>query len=796
MDINKNIQNAFRIILRHKLFSFINIIGLSIGFATSFLLLTYLINELGYNQFYKNKDRIYRVLVHKPDYEMVQPSAPYYFSESIKNEYPEIKESARYGYMWGITFEKDSSWIKERNTYACDPSFFDIFKFHIISGDRSNFLKSPESVVITEKIARKYFPNTIALGQQLKMNISGEIYLLTVDGVIEDMPKKSTIRADVFCQFDLDWQRKKIYLTKDIYLDWGNPICETYILLDNNNNIKSIEDKLPKFKQKYLSKENNVFYSMQNLNDIYFHSNNLGNTRTWGSINTIYTFSIVSILILIIAIFNYLILATVQSVTRFKEIGIRKVIGANNKELILQIITENVLMSIIAVPISFLIMELSLPFINQLLQSNLTIDYLSNYQFIIGVIFISLIVGILAGTYLSLLLSKYNPIKILTEKTRINNSKSFFRYGLMVFQIIIFVVFVISSQIVSRQINYAKNINQGYNKENIIKIYLEDDFIPHISSFIEEIQKNSDVINAGATSYAPPDMGWQKGTMKDYKNNNEDVVCEFLDVNYNFLETMEFKLLQGRTFSKEFLSDTLSVLISESAINKLHLDKNPIGQYITNFDNTIKYKIIGVFKDILMRTVKQKPLPLIVKFTNDNLYEIVVRYRAGTQKETAAKINSIMQKYNGGIDMDYISVNDYIDMMYEEDESLKETLTAFTFLAILISSLGLFGFSLFIIKQKTKTIAIRKLHGASTLSILRLIFKEFLIFVIIANIIAFPIAYYISNLWLSEFVYRIGFNILPYFIALLLSSLIVFLTVIMSAYKTANTNPANSLKYE
>ena len=276
MDIKRNIQNAFRIILRHKLFSFINIIGLSIGFASSFLLLTYLINEFGYNQFYANKDRIYRVLEHKPDYEMVQPSAPYYFSESIKNDNPEIKESARYSYMWGISFEKDSSWIKERNIYACDPSFFDIFSFPIISGDKSNFLKSPESVVITEKIAKKYFPNKMALGQQLKMNISGEIYLLTIDGVIEDIPQKSTIRADVFCQFDLDWKRNKIYLTKDVYLDWRNSICETYILLDKNNNINSVEDKLPKFKQKYLGNESSAFYSFQNLNDIYFHSNNFG----------------------------------------------------------------------------------------------------------------------------------------------------------------------------------------------------------------------------------------------------------------------------------------------------------------------------------------------------------------------------------------------------------------------------------------------------------------------------------------------------------------------------------------
>ena len=796
MNITKNIQNAFRIILRHKLFSFINIIGLSIGFATSFLLLIYLINEFGYNQCHINKDKIYRVLMHKPHYEMVVPSAPYYFAESIKKEYPEIKESARYGRIWGASFEKDSLWIKERIIFACDPSIFDMFTLPVIIGNKEKFLQTPNSIVITERIAQKYFPNTSALGKELKMNMGDEIYVFTIDGVIKNIPKKSTFQADIIVSFDISRERFKIFYDKETYLAWDNPICQTYILLDNNNDIETLKNKLPKFKQKYLGKENSAFYSLQNLTDIYFHSNNLGNTNTWGSLNKIYTFSIVSILILIIAIFNYLILATVQSVTRFKEIGIRKVVGADNKELIIQIITENVLMSIIAVPISFLIMELSIPFINQLLQSNLSINYLSNYQFIIGVILISLIVGILAGTYLSILLSKYNPIKILTEKIRINNSKSFVRYGLIIFQIVIFVVFVIVSQIVSRQVNYAKNLAQGYNKENIIKIYLEDDFIQHIPTFIEDVNKNSNVINAGATSYAPPDMGWQKGRIKDNKNNNVNVVCEFLDVNYNFCETMEFKLLQGRTFSKDFLSDSLSVLISESTINQLHLPKQPIGQSIISFDGKEKYKIIGVFKDVLMRTVKQEPLPLIIKFTNDNLYEIVVRYRPGTQKETVAKLNLLMQKYNGGIDMEYISVTDYIDMMYEEDENLKNTLTVFTFLAILISSLGLFGFSLFIIKQKTKTIAIRKLHGASTFSILKRTIKEFLVLVSIANIISIPIAYYISNLWLSEFVYRVGFSVLPYFMALLLSSLIIFLTVIVSAYKTANNNPAKSIKYE
>ena len=797
MDINKNIQNAFRIILRHKLFSFINIIGLSIGFASSFLLLLYIQNEVGYNQCHKKKDNIYRVLEHNPSYEMIQPSAPYYFAEAIKNEYPEVKQSARYSYIWGVSFEKDSIWIEENNTYACDPSIFDIFTLPIISGNKENFLQTSNSIVITEKIARKYFPNTTALGKEFKMNMGDEIYVFTIDGVIKNIPKKSTFQADVFLPFDMDWERSKIFYDKKTYLQWNNSICETYILLNKQNDINKLEAKMPQLKSKYLDKSDTQYFNFQKLTDVYFHSSNLGNANNWGNLNKIYIFTFVAILILFIASLNYIILATAVSTTRFKEIAIRKVIGAGSKDLVTQIMTESFLISFIAIPVALLVSNLSLPFVNHLLNTNLSFDFSTNYIFILGVLLISILVSFLSGTYLSFLLLKRNPVGMLTEKVRLNNKKSFFRYGLIIFQIIVFVVFIITSQVISLQLKYSKQIEQGYNNNNIIKMPLEEDFATHISSFMNEVYKIPSVINVGVASYAPPDMGWQKSMISHYENKNETITCEYLDINYNFFETMEFKLLQGRVFSKDFLSDTLnSVLISESTIKSLGLPSNPIGLYIGGGNEQEKLKIIGVFKDVLMRTIKQEPLPLIMRFTNENLYEIVVRYRGGTQKETVAKLNLLIQKYNGGIDMEYISANDYIDMMYEEDENLRNTLTIFTFLAILISSLGLFGFSLFIIKQKTKTIAIRKLHGASTLSILKLISKEFLILVIIANLISLPIAYYISNLWLSEFVYRIGFNILPYIIALLLSSIIIFVTVIVSAYNTANTNPANSLKYE
>jgi len=790
------IKIALRNLWRNKIFSIINILGLAIGLAGSFFLLLYILNETGYNKCHEKRHHIYRVLEHLVDYEMLQPKSPYYMSESLLADFPEIKASTRVGYIYRVMFKKDENFILERNVYASDPSIFDIFTLPVVSGNKNHFLTDPSSIVISRKIAEKYFPDQDAIGKEMQMKMGEESYTFRVDGVMENIPLKSTLRADILCHVDMMWERSKAYFPdKSPFVDWSFSPCETYLLLPENYKPAQLEDKFPLFVKNYLDEERNVEYNLQALTDIYFHSRHLNNSRSWGNLQRIYTFSLVALLILIIACTNYIILSTAQSMTRYKEIGLRKVVGANRRTLVQQILTEGILVSLFALPVSLVLMEISLSFMNDLLGADLEIYYLGNWKFLLGLLGITILVGILSGSYLAFYLSRLNPVSILNNIAGAGSSKSYVRSALIVLQLVVFSVLIIVSQTISSQINFAKNTDLGYDKENLVKIFIEKGFKRHITNFNNEIKSNPNIINASAASYTPPEMGWQKIKYQHATDPNKNVVIEQLDVDYDFVETLGLKLLQGRNFSRDFAMDSVNaIIISESAVSQFGFT-NPVGSTIA-VSETEKFHVIGVFNDIHMRSLKEKVMPMVIKFTSDNLHEIIVRHAPGTYDETIAFLEAKMEEFNTGSPMEYISVKENINYLYYQETRLKKTLNTFTFLAIFISILGLFALSLFMVRRKTKTIGIRKVYGASTKDILRLIASEFIALLIIANVIAWPVAWYFANRWLQEYAYRISFQVLPYLIALLASVLLVLTTVTINAARAARANPVDSLKYE
>lgn len=793
----KNINNAFRNIWRNKFFSFINIIGLSVGLAGSFFMLLYILQETGYNKCHINHKNIYRVLRTDDQYKITQPYTPYYFSEYLLKDFPEVKKSARIGYIFGVSFKKNNDFIPEYVVYGADPSIFDIFTLPVISGNKNDFLKSPSSVVITKRIADKYFPDGNATGKEMKMRLNNKTFVLTVDGVIKDIPLKSTFRGQIFCHIDFVWERsKRYYKDEKLKYSWSASNYETYILVPDNFNIRDLENKIPAFIKKYGGEKITSKYSFQPFDSIYFNSRQLSNTMKWGDIQKIYTFVLIALLILFIAAVNYIILSTAQAVTRFKEIGIKKTIGASRKILVKQIFTESIVTTLLAVPVSILIMYFSLSFVNYLLRTNLHLEMLLNLKAVTGLIIITVIVGLFSGSFLAVFLTKLNPVEALRNTNLIKNSRSWFRFTLIILQIVIFVVLLIFLQTISAQINYAENTNQGYNKENLIKIFIDDDFLPHLHEFIETIKNNPNIINASAASYTPPDPGWQKIEFPDQKQKNKVIVVEQLDVDYDFVKTLELNIIQGRDFSKDFGSDDgNAVLISKSAIKTFELPDNATGSLITRSDS-LNYKVIGVFDDIYMRSLKEKITPMIICLTKDNLWEIVVRYRQKTDTSTISFLKKTMNDFVPDEPLEYINVKDAIKNLYMKEIQLKKTFNLFTLLAIFISMLGIFALSVFLIRQKAKTIGIRKVYGATTKTIIKLIVTEFMAMVFAANIIGIPIALYISNRWLSEYAYHTGFSLQPYIIAFSASFLLVFITVVTSVYKISNINPAKSIKYQ
>ena len=793
----KNIKNAFKSLWRNKFFSVINIIGLSIGLAGAFILMLYILKETGYNRCHLKRNNIYRVLETHKDMNLTMPYAPYYFSEYLLKDFPEVKKASRLGYIYGVTFLKGEENIHENRVFAADPSVFDIFTLPVIRGNKEDFLKDPSSIVITESIAKKYFPNDDALGKEMQMKLNGQNYHFKVDGIIKDIPKKSTLFANIFCHISFVWERSKQYFPDDkIKYSWKNANYQTYILLPDGYNVKQLEKKLPDFIKKYSDDDNIAVYTFQPLTDIYFHSRNLNNCRKWGDLQKLYYLLVVAFLILFVAAANYIILSTAQSVTRFKEIGVRKTLGANRQMLINQIFTESVVVSVLAIPVSILILYFSFPFVNEILNTNLQLNLLTQWKALAGMFIITFSVGIISGGYLALFLSKLNPVEALRNISIINNSKSWLRFALIILQIIVFVVLLVFVQNVANQIQFAETSDLGYDKANLIKLFIKVDFLKNHPAFIEELKENPDILHVSAASYTPPAFGWSKIRLPHVVDTGKLVIVEALDVYYDFSNTLGLRIIEGRSFSKKYGTDSVdAVMVSKSAVKALGLPQHPVNIRLKRNDKK-SYNIIGVFDDIYMRSFKEKIVPMIINLSDEYLPEMIVRYREGTDSTTIAFLKESFRKVAPEKHFDYSTVSDFLKYQYKNEIQLEKTLDVFALLTIFISMLGLFALSVFLIKQKTKSIGIRKVLGASTKDIIKLVAKEFMMMALIANIIAFPLAAWLVNSWLKTFAYHIEFQVLPYLIAFFASLVLVFATVAISAYKTASTNPAESIKYQ
>lgn len=793
-----NIKNAFRRLWRLKFYSIVNIIGLALGLAASFFLLLYVLNETGYNNCHINRHNIYRLIENDIEVKIQQPQVPFPIANLLKDKFPEIKKTARTDKIWGVSIKKGEELISVEQTNAVDPSIFDIFTIPLVNGNQNSFLQSSNSVVISENLSKKIFGKENPLGKEIQLLMEGndEIYHLKVEGIFKDIPRKSTFKASILCHIDMGWERAKhFYKEKEIFYGLKNSNVTTYVLMPNGYDISLLEKKMPAFIKSNITKKD-VEYSFQALTDIYFSSRDLANTNAWGDLNKIKIFGAIALLILIIACVNYILLSISLSSTRFREIGIRKVLGASPNGLLRQVLTESILVSIFAVPFALLFLELSFPYMKSLLNTNLEIDYLTNWKFIIGIVIITIVVGLISGIYLAFFLSNLNPISILSGNSNSQTFNKYFKFSLIVFQIVVFVVLLNVVQVVSRQINYATTRDLGFEKDNIIKIYIDRKVNSQIRSFIEEIKNNPNIINVTYASSIPPDFNSSRIRRKHYSDPEQIVTAELISCDFDFVETMGIEMIQGRNFNRKNDGDfSKSILISESSIKAFGFLDSPIGKRIIKND-TSSYEVIGVFKDIITHSFKQKSMPIFIQLGKEDMYWVGVKYRIGSYEETNDILKEKFQKLIPNQSYNAISTTRILKDFYLKESTLKLILNISLVLAIFISMLGLFALSLFMIKQKAKDISIRKVFGAITQDIVKVMIKDFLILLVIANIIAFPISYYFSNQWLSEFAYQVNFSIVPFLLSFLLSFIIVVATVTFSIVKASQVNPADSIKHQ
>ncbi len=793
--LKSHLENKFlEPTLRNKTFSLINIIGLVIGLVCTFFILIYIINETSYDKHNEKRAQIYRMLSTYDEFDFATTLTPYQLASTLKSNFPEIISATKVA-RYKTKIKKGNSYIQENYFQFADNELFNILSFSIIKGDSDKLLTTPNSVVISEKMVKKYFEKENPLGKVLTANIYGQQYELIVTGIIKDIPKYSTFKADFIGNVDLVVNIfKNRFKNPSFDKDWRDDSFTTYILLTPDLDINTFINKIDAFSETILPETlHNKKFDLQNLNDVYLKSSHLSNNfLPSGNITTLYVFSIIAFSILLIASLNYIILSTFLYTTRFKEIGIKKVFGANNVSLMKQILIETFLISFIALVISYITVIYFLPFINVLFGYEIIIEQSKKWQYILGFISITLLVNLISGIYVSFYTSLQQPVDIFSMKLN-TRKKISLKNILITVQLFIFIILIISTFIITKQIRYAQNKDLGFNKNNILIIYFNSDKFKAYEAFKNEIRTHPGIVNISGADYVPPTNGIQTMVVQSFIDATKEVEVEYIGVDYDFIETFEFELTAGRSFSKEFSNDfSKSIILNEKAVNELEIS-DPIGKIIDG------KKIVGILKDFHIHSFHEKVMPLFFTIDLSDIEEIVIRVNPESMGRTLAFIEKKWNEFSpyypfGG----YQLFNEALDELYVQDKQLKKILIVFTSIAIFIAMLGLFGLSLYVTKRKTKDIIIHKVYGASVLDIVIILSKEFIWLVLIASVLAWPVAYIVMNKWLQGFAFRINIinNLWLFLIAGFFSLIIVLLTISIRTIRTARINPVEALRYE
>lgn len=784
--IKHYIKLSFRNIFRNKLYSIINILGLSVALASSFLILLYVLHETGFDRYNKKLDQIHRICYGSDNF--FTSITPYPLADVLKSELPGVSKASRIKdlnfYAGGQFVKLQDEYIRELYFKMCDPDIFDIISLNILSGDPNNLLNDPLSIVISQKASEKYFPDQNPVGQILivKNNIGEKGYL--INGVFEDIPSNSTFIADFIGLVFKD--------DDDPAYDWRGGEVETLILLTEKSNHKDLDGKLPDIIKKYNNSSANDF-SIQPLKEIYFHSSHMTfYDIPRGDLSNIYLFSAIAILILIIACINYINYSTAKSLLQIKEIGVRKVVGSSRKSLIFKILGDSIILSFCALPLAIMISEMLLPYLNQLLNKNLVIDYFENWQFTLGFIIITLFTGLVSGSYLAFYMSKFQPVTILYNRLGSGKSKPIIRKILLIFQLLIFIILILCTSLINKQLKYINKVYQGFDKNNLISVEIPymNVFTPHYETYINEIKGHPDIIDVAGASTGLL-TGKRHGDVYTFPgNDSRNVFYTIYYTDADYLSTLKFEIIEGRYFNKDLVSDSMAILLNETAVKEFEIE-DPIGSSIQN------KTIIGIVKDFYYESMHSKISPVVFNLmTAGSASQIMVRTNGENNMELVDYLKNKWEELDKSDRFTYNFIDQKIESAYGSEKRFKTTINTFTILAIFLASLGLFGFSMFSARQRTREIGIRKVFGASIFEIIKLISKEFLLIAVYSNIIAIPVSLYIMNKWLENFEYKTSIGVGIFIVAIIISLLIVMISLSSNIIQASNRNPADTLRYE
>ncbi len=785
------LKTAFRNLWKNKAFSLINIMGLALGLACSLLIMLWVNDEYNVDAFHKNGSQLYSV--YEKQYRDGRVDAfhggPGIMADELKRVMPEVQYATNYAWNELSTFEANNKIIKENGNHA-GQDFFKMFTYHLLEGSAITALKTPSDIAISKKMAEEFFGSPAeAIGKIIRYQNNKD---LKITAVFDNVPQNSTAQFD----YIVNWQH---FLEHNSWAkDWTNNGPPCYIMPREGTDAKAFEKKIIRFLDNYNKEQTQHSYirlGIEQYGDVYLHSNfDKQGDISGGRIQYVHLFSIVAIFILLIACINFMNLTTARSVKRAKEIGVRKVVGAVRFALIRQFIGEALLIVLIAVIISLLLVTLVLPQFSRLTGKQMTIP-VNDARFWLSIAGLLLVTGFISGSYPALYLSSFKPVRVLKGSMKFSSSALWFRKGLVVFQFMLSIILIIGTIVVSKQVNYIQTTNLGYDRENLLYIPLEGDLTPKYELFKNQVLQMPGIKEVSRITDVPTQIENGTGGVQWIgKNPNADIEFTQSAVGYDFTKTMHLQLAQGRDFSKDFATDSAGYLINESAL-KIIGYKNPIGKPLTFWQK--KGAIIGVLKDFHFNSLHEQINPLVLRLgENIEWGAALVRTEPGKTKQALASLEKVCKELNPKFPFTYKFSDEEYAKLYKSEQVVSQLANYFAFLGIFISCLGLLGLVIFTAEQRTKEFGIRKVLGASPATLFTLLSKEFLLLVLIAMVIASPLAWIAMNNWLQDYVYHINISWWMFVIAGVVAILIALITVSFQAIRAAVANPVKSLRTE
>jgi putative ABC transport system permease protein len=784
------LKTAVRHIRKHFGYSLLNIMGLTIGISSALFLIIYVSDEVSYDRYHENADRISRVSskITETDDQFTWNVAQIPFGPQVVQDYPEVQSFVRFINMPRALYKYEDQEFVEENFYYVDSTLFDIFSYRILRGEVRSAIKDPGKIVLTETAAARYFGDEDPVGKTLTTGDN----TFEVTGVIGDVPFNSHFRFDAVAA--------RNNLPKQIG-NWGNFGVFTYLLLPRDVDVEAFETKMQGMYDAHMKTifgplEITIEYIMEPITRIHLYSTNPGEPEPTGSITYVYIFGIIALFLVLIAAMNYMNLATARSSGRAREVGMRKVVGSRQAPLVVQFLSESVVLTVISLIISVILLLILLPKFNLLAGKSFDVSILYSPVVIISAIGVILVAGIFGGSYPAFFLSRFSPVTVLKGEITQGSAGSLFRKILVVIQFTISVVMIICTLVVFRQLNYLKSMDQGFNQENVLTLQLSQNMVRKYPVLKQGLLENNDIKYVTSTNTP---LGEGSGKVIFNLETDQGMAqrgINFAVVDHDFVDALGIKIVMGRDFQQDMPSDTLTgVIVNQTLANRMGWS-DPIGKKVQLGDGQqINARVIGMMADYHQTGMYNEieSLMLVWRERNNIIY---VKLSGNNTEETMSYIETKWKEIFPDQPYSYTFLTERFNRQFEADEKRGLIFTMFTILAIFIACLGLFGLASYMVEQRTKEIGIRKVFGADESVIIRLISKDFLILVSVSVIIALPVAYYFMNNWLQNYVYRTKIGVMVLILAALLTMVITFITISYKAYQAAIMNPASSIRTE